>query len=68
MKVILTHLFHASLYLKAMISHISLCKECVYVLMTQIFIEVPLTSEKVWGIELEVASVGNLKFEDLGFS
>lgn len=35
--------------------------------MTQIFIEVPLASEKVRGIELEVTSVGNLKFEGLEF-
>lgn len=31
-------------------------------------IGVPLTSEKVWGAELEIASVGNSKFEVLEFS
>lgn len=44
---------------------LSVYEECV--LMTQIFIEVRLISEKIWGIELEVALIGNLKFEGLEF-
>lgn len=43
----------------------SLSIEYVYMLITQILIEVPLTSEKIRSIELKVALIENLKFRGL---